>query len=662
MKGDPGRNYRDMNERLGRRADGSAATGMKNIGENLFIVILAFYPLRHVRWGLDLMDTGYNYANFVYMGTEHMDPMWLFSTWLSNVVGHLLTKLPGGGQLVGMNIYTGLFVSLLALAGYFFCTRKLSVRPLAAFLGEMAAISLCWCPTALLYNYMTYVLFLGCFILLYLGLTKDKKEYLIGAGVCLGANVLVRFSNLPEAVMILAVWAYDVIDAKERKLVFRDTIGQETGMRPLVEEGFWKRTLRHTGWCLLGYLSALLLLFGYIHIRYGMGEYVKGIFSLFQMTETATDYKAAAMVVNMLRDYTDHLYWVVRMGAFLAGGMLLSMAAGLVRGRWAAAAGNVARACSIAMSVAMVIWLYYRDAEGLRTSFCTFSFYSYDSMLRPGILFLMLTMFIAAVRVFHPRSRKEDRLLGGMLIIVVLLTSVGSNNRTLPSMNNLFIAAPYTLQACLEFIVGCRDKKIARVTISVFPVKCVLSAFLLVCFLQFGGFGVRFVFAEGTGVQDISAQVENNEILKNVRMSEEKAEWMRSVSAYVNDNGLQGQEVILYGPGRSSSIPALSYYLQMPAAFNPWINLASYSSAAMEEDMRELGEERPVVILENIAALYEEGGERALAEAGESEGMIETVMSDGKLQMILKFMEQNGYVQTFRNEKFALYISYGETY
>ena len=47
-------------------------------------LILLIYPMRHVNWGLDLWDTGYNYANFLYMGTEHMDPMWLFPlTWLT---------------------------------------------------------------------------------------------------------------------------------------------------------------------------------------------------------------------------------------------------------------------------------------------------------------------------------------------------------------------------------------------------------------------------------------------------------------------------------------------------------------------------------------------------------------------------------------------------
>lgn len=38
-----------------------------------------------------------------------------------------------------------------------------------------------------------------------------------------------------------------------------------------------KKLLQDTGMCLAGYLTALLVLFGYIQIRYGMDEYVKGI-------------------------------------------------------------------------------------------------------------------------------------------------------------------------------------------------------------------------------------------------------------------------------------------------------------------------------------------------------------------------------------------------
>lgn len=618
---------------------------VKNMGESLFIVILAFYPLRHVQWGLDLMDTGYNYANYTYMGTEHMDPMWLFSTWLSNAVGHLLTKLPNGGTLVGMNIYTGLFVSLLAISAYLFCTKKLAMRPWIAFLGEMAAVSLCWCPTALLYNYMTYVLFLGAFILLYYGLTKDKKGYLIAAGVCLGANVLVRFSNLPEAAMILAVWFFDFLWA-----------GEEKQHRP-EGEGVWKKIFRHTGWCLLGYLAALAVLLGYIHVRYGLGEYAAGIARLFAMTDTATDYRAVDMVRNMLHDYTENFYWLIRMGAFLAAGMVLSVLAGLIKGKGRAAviAKRSVQVLCVALAVMMAGWLYYRDAEGLRVPFCTLDFCDYASMRRPGIVFLMLTLLIAAIRILRPKSRKEDRLVGCMLMLVIFLTSIGSNNRTYPSINNLFIAAPYTFQACFEFLAGGRDKKIANVILPVFPIKCILSAFLLLCCVQFSGFGIKFAFAEAAGIRDISASVENNEILQNVKMSAEKARWMSSISTYVKENGLEGQEVILYGTPLNRAIPSLSYYLQMPAAFNPWLNLASYSYEVMEADMLKLGEETPVVLLENASALYAGGGRQALYEAGMSESVVESVAGDIKLQLILNFMEQKGYRQTFRNEKFAVY-------
>ena len=88
------------------------------IVEILALAVLAGYPLRHIFQGIDLQDTGYNYANFVYAGLEHMDPMWLYSTYLANVVGHFLTTLPFAGNLAGMNFYTGLFVSLLA-EGFF---------------------------------------------------------------------------------------------------------------------------------------------------------------------------------------------------------------------------------------------------------------------------------------------------------------------------------------------------------------------------------------------------------------------------------------------------------------------------------------------------------------------------------------------------------------
>ena len=635
-----------------------------NLWENLALVILAFYPLRHISKGLDLWDTGYNYANFRYFGTEHMDPMWFFSTYLANAAGNFLTKLPNGDSLMGMNLYTGLFVSGMALLGYFFCTRKLKMPKILVFVGEMTAISLCWCPTALLYNYLTYFLFLVSALFLYTGLTRDRKYCLAAAGVLLGTNVLVRFSNLPEMGMIVAVWAYDFIRwRQERKSGSR---ARGNGGEPEQAEGFWHRTVRHTLWCAAGYGAALLILLNYIHICFGLENYIEGIRRLFDMTEKAPDYKPLAMIMGIVGTYVENLYWVIRIGIITAGGAALFAAGDCLErlGRRRRKEGGPGfwpvgmRLFWILVSGAMLWWLYDRG-------FCSLLFYSYDSMLRPGILFLMLTMLIGVIRIFSGSASGEEKLVSGMIILMILLTSLGSNNGVYPSLNNLFLAAPYTFWESWRFLRFAKDRRLkcrgasgrAGLLLAVFPVKAVLTAFLGLCLFQFAGFGAGFVFAEATGVREADAFVDNNEVLKNIRMSSQRAGWMKEISAYVTENGLEGQQVILYG-----DIPALSFYLQMPSAFNPWSDLDSYATEVMEKELDllsgligEKGREKPVIIVENLYALYREEGAAALEAAGVTEEKRQEMTEDRKWSALVEFMEKFGYGQTFRNEKFALY-------
>lgn len=641
----------------------------KIVWESIAVLILILYPLRHISWGLDLWDTGYNYANFQYMGLEHMDPMWLYSTYLANAVGHFLTLLPFAGTLKGMNFYTGLFVSVLAVAGYFFATRQLQISGWIVFLGELTAISLCWCPTALLYNYLTYVLLFACVVLLYVGLTKEKNRCLYVAGICLGSNVLVRFSNLPEAALIVAVWAFGVVEwLEERKGRKQDR----------------SKTFHRTLWCLGGYLSALAVLFGYIHIRYGISNYIAGIKRLFAMTDNATDYKAASMLYGMVYEYVDHMrYWGVRILFIAAVGVLLF---GLVEWlidrvkKWMTRVGfrstngeRMAVAlrmgvcilwCGVA--VAMLYWLYKRG-------FCDLVLYAYGSMYRPAVLFLLLTMGIAMIRIFHRGSDKREKLISGLVILVVLITSIGSNNKLYPSINNLFVAAPYTLWESWRFVRGVKDWKWRWITICSFPVKIILCAFLALFLVQSFLFGTCFVFAEATGVQNVTAKVENNEILKGIRMNPERAEWLGSISAYVEEQELAGNDVILYAgvrrDGISNGIPALSYYLQLPAAFNIWSELRSYSLEAMEQEMDKMcvrmeedAAYRPIVIMEDKCVRYLELLSGAETDGEVAERLPEGLMpleEDAKWQLIVEFMQEYGYEQTFRNEKFGVWESIG---
>ena len=568
----------------------------------IFPLILLLYPLRHVCMGLDLRDTGYNYANLRYMGLENMDPMWMFSTYLANVAGHFLTMLPGGHTLLGLNIYTAFVVSGMALLGYYFCVGKLKMPSSLAFLGEFVAISLCWAPTAVMYHYLTYVLFLIGAVLLYQGLVKEKPKLLVLAGVALGSNIFVRFPNVTEAALIVALWGYGIFKRKKPAQVAKET-----------------------GFCLLGYVGAVAIFLGYISLRYGFSYYTDAVTSLFGMTQTATDYKATSMLSGIFTWYTKNLYWAIRIAFFMVLGMAVSIP-------FPKKFHKVKALAAVVCAVAAIIWLYSRD-------FCSLEFDAYDSMLLPAILFLMLTLFICLVQIIRKGATPEERLLAMVVAIIVFLTSIGSNNGLYPSINNLFLAAPYVFWMVWRF---CRYSA-EKAAVVLFPAKAVCVAFLCMFLFQSIGFGTQFVFVESAGAKNTDTKIENNDILKGIYMSAERAGWLSTITDYVVKNGLTGKEVILYG-----DIPGVSFYLDMPSAFNPWSDLASYSFSAMEAAMIELeteiaeGGEPPVVILDKAVWGKE--------------------VEDPKMDLITAYMDEYEYILTFENDKFALYEAEKRSY
>ena len=580
----------------------------------IYVAILVVYSMRHVSWGLDLADTGYSYSNFQYMSFEHMDTMWLFSTYLANVVGNLLTKLPFANKLLAMNVYTTMFIAALAVIGYFFCTRTLKMKRWVVFLGGLITLALSWCPSSVLYNYLTYVLVVLCVIFLYKGLTEHKKWWLFAAGICLGANVLTRFSNLPQALLIVAVWAYGFMESKESE-----------------DKDALQRTINRTLWCLGGYLSGLGAFLGYIHIRYGINEYVDGIIRLFAMTEQAEGYKPQGMIALVVQQYKDELPWVMKLTGYILMGVAIWAVIEFVKKyvkfiRECEIAKKVLDGLGIASSIALapsvVRTLYYGG-------FCELNFYRYESILGPAIVFIVLTLVIGCINLVRKDVSKQEKLVAIMVMLLLIINSLGNSTGLFASFNNLCLAAPYTLWNSYQFIRNVK-KNFA------WPAKAVLIAFLYVLFWQVGLFGQYFFFTESSGATDVVTIVENNEVLEGIKMHPYKSEWLTSVSTHVNAYGLTGREVILYG-----NIPALSYYLQMPPAFNSWPDLGSYNIKQMEKDMKELQDQ------------IDEG--EVIAPLVIVEATISQNTADPKWSMILDFMAINNYECTFYNGKLLMY-------
>ena len=170
------------------------------------------------------------------------------------------------------------------------------------------------------------------------------------------------------------------------------------------------------------------------------------------------------------------------------------------------------------------------------------------------------------------------------------------------------------------------------------------------------GFAFGYVFSESDGGENLHTKIENNDILRGMKTSPDRAEVLGSLSEYVNTHKLAGQEIILYG-----QIPSLSYYLKMPFAITSWPDLPSYNYDVMEEDLkaldgdiREKGRAVPVLLLEIKYGRFLEGGVEALQDLGVDKSVVEAVAQDDKFRLLMDWADQYSYEVVFENSKFVM--------
>ena len=121
-----------------------------------FPLLLVLFCLIKVNKGVDLTDASYSLGNArffdVHKGT------WFILTFLANGIGHVFTLLPYGNTMIGMKVYTSLIIALMSITGYRFFLTKIPAW--LSFLSQLAVIGLCWIPSTILYNYLTYLFLL----------------------------------------------------------------------------------------------------------------------------------------------------------------------------------------------------------------------------------------------------------------------------------------------------------------------------------------------------------------------------------------------------------------------------------------------------------------------------------------------------------------------
>ncbi|MCR5156923.1 MAG: hypothetical protein K6C96_09610 [Butyrivibrio sp.] len=523
----------------------------------VFPVILFLYPFIGVNQGLDIADTTYSLSNFQYL--KGLDPMWALSTYLANVTGRFLMKLPFGGSMLGISIYCTLFICAAALAAYYLLQRWMPGW--MNFIGLFMAESLFWCPRVILYNTLTYLFMTLGVLFLLIGMFEWEKQtlFLVLAGVCLGLNVMVRFPNITEASLILILWFFQ-----------------------LITRGKFAETVKKTLICMGGYLIGLFIPFAAISFVYSPGAYFNMIGGLFGMTEGASDYTAGGMLASIVDAYLHTGSHMLIMLPCIGAGIIMFM---LLPEKYVLAKKGL-------YILGLLILVRFYFAQGVFTR----NYHYYDCMFSAAMMFVIFSIIMCVIGSLGVlNGSKQEQTLAFAALMIILITPIGSNNYTYPVINNLFVAAPISLWIFRRLMQRMGEKNYH------FPWQAMITMVIAVTLIQGAIFHAKWSFGDGV---DGSFRGDHVNIPKVSAMATTKdnADSLNELGKAIKDNGLSDRKVILFG-----GVPGLSYIFDMEPAINSvWPDLDSYSVQKFDDELMKLStsEEQPVIIIGNEPADY----------------------------------------------------------
>ena len=561
----------------------------------VFPLVLLLYPLIGVNAGLDVTDTTYSLANYEFIDT--LNPMWLLSTFLGNVTGAIIMHLPGAETMLGFGIYSSFIISLTALISYYFLQKYMPGWMI--FIGTFMAESLCWCPRVIMYNYMTYMFFTLGALFLVKGIFFWEKQNvdLFIAGVFLGLNVMVRFPNITETALILVLWFYGALTRDD-----------------------FLNILKKTGTCILGFTTGVAVIFLVISLIYGPGAYFGMIGSLFGMTSGASDYTTSGMISAIIDAYFKTAADMLILIPCIVAGIIMFLIKS-ERFVWIK---------KLLFAIGLCIVVKYYFAEGIFTR----NYYYYDSIFKAAMMFVIIALILGVIGTCgFLNGNKQEQTLAFLMVMIILITPLGSNNYTYPVINNLFVVAPIALWIMRRLMQRLGDRQLH------FTWQSTITMVIIVVLIQGILFHVNFSFVDGADGQKRGETVKTIPKVGSMVTTSYNARTLEELGKYLSDNNLLGTKALLFG-----GIPGLSYIFDLkPAIDTVWPDLDSYSTEIFDEKLIELStsdEPYPVIIVGKDMQGYAN-------------------ISD-KYDILLDYISNHDYNIDFESERFTVYVGDNE--
>lgn len=538
-----------MKERVRNIVNSKRIMKVENI---LYSVIIFLLPLMNVNQGLDITDSTYSLGNYMFF--KESDGTWLVSTYLSNVIGSIIVRLPYGDYLIGANVYTGLIVGTIAYISYLFFSRILGKR--CAFVGEVVALCYCWIPTGILYNYLSYMFMVIGVILLYRAILSERRIIFLLAGLFLGLNVFVRIPNVLQMSFILALW----VDAYMEKQSF-------------------SKVVQKTLFCVIGYLVGICVPIAMISVQYGVGNLGKTIQGLVGIAGGDSSYTPYSMIKDTIDAYIHSVKWLIVICGCIAVGMIVN----------SVKKGKYTRVKIIAYLAVIAIMLRFMWGRGMYS----FRYYEdYSSMYEWGMMALMLSI-IAMVYVFASKKyHRNIQLLAILALITIIIAPLGSNNYTYQNLNNLFLVMPIAVYIGIDF---CKNTWLAKQNIYNTPISIMIAICMCCVVIQGFGFHSNFVFRDGTKGEKRDTKVESVMSLCGIYTNRDKAKNIEELARYIDS--INPESAVYFG-----DCPGLAYVLRIPCAISStWPDLDSYS---IEEFYEELSMVKAPIIIRTDMGEY----------------------------------------------------------
>ncbi len=375
--------------------------------------------------------------------------------------------------------------------------------------------------------------------------------------------------------------------------------------------------------CVAGFLAAFAIGYAAVCLQFGTDAYGQMLAGLSGYGATDATYSPLSMVGAIAGAYLVSLKWVFLLLAAAAMGVVMFLIAPGRFEKWK-------MGVYLCMLPVLLRLLWGRGMFNFQYAF-------YWSVFQWCMVLLYAAIGLCLWALFNPVIFRRDKLLALLVLLVILITPIGSNNETYPNMNNLFLAAPVT------FWLGYRVYLTLRRKVEAFPIRAMCIFVAAVLLVQSLGFGTHAVFRDSIDGQKRDSRVHGNRKLAGVRTNAANAESLQDVVDFVNQNVQGIQTVITFG-----DVPGFGWLFDMPSELShDWPDMNTYPVGTMRQDLegvRYKNHGLPLIMINPSNVDFEDGQESA------------------KWELLQDFMEEYGYGTALDNGTYQIYwqISQGQ--